>query len=185
LIGYEEGVKIALSQLRPDRLEPAWTDCDKPVKVMKHEGFFIDHRCKEVEAASDEVFQVVSALGGKNGWLYAGWLWRLRGWLDRLLGGPGMRGRSDDLKVGDVLDFYRVETIEAGRSLLLRSELRAPGEGWMEWRVEHSGGTTRLSQTGFFAPHGFFGFAYWILLSPFHRFVFRGLFRSIVRKSEE
>ena len=185
LIGYEEGVNMALSQLRPDRLEPAWTDCDRPVKVMKHEGFFIDHRCEEVAAAAKEVFQVFTALGGKNGWLYADWLWRLRGWLDRMLGGAGMRGRADDLEVGDVLDFYRVDALEDGRLLRLHSELKSPGEGWMEWRVENVTGITRLSQTGFFAPCGLPGFIYWYLFGPLHKQVFRELIKSIVRKSEK
>jgi hypothetical protein len=193
LIGYEEGAKIALSQLRPDRLEPAWADCEKPVKVMKHEGFFIDHRCKEVNAAPIEVFQVVSTLGGDSGWLYADWLWRLRGWLDRLLGGPGMRGRVTPLpwgegqgvRVGDHIDFYRVEAVVNGRLLRLHSELKAPGEGWMEWRVEDSDGEARLSQTGFFAPRGLPGFVYWYLFGPIHKLVFRGLIKTIARKGEE
>ena len=185
LIGYEDGVNMALSQLRPDSLEPAWTDCDRPVKVMKHEGFFIDHRCEEVASSPEKVFQVVTALGGKNGWLYAHWLWRLRGWLDRLFGGPGMRGRKSNLKVGDLVDFYRVEALKEGRLLCLHSELKAPGEGWMEWRVETDGGTTTLSQTGFFAPRGLPGFLYWYLLGPFHKLVFRGLIKAIARKSEK
>jgi hypothetical protein len=184
LIGYEQGVMAALSQLRPDQLEPAWTDCDQQVKVIKHEGFFIDHRCEEVTATQGKVFQVVMALGGKNGWLYADWLWQLRGWLDSLIGGPGMRGRKEILKVGDMLDFYRVEAIEDGRLFRLYSELKAPGEGWMEWRVESSDGDTRLTQTGFFAPRGLPGFLYWYLLGPFHKLVFRGLAKAIVRKSE-
>lgn len=185
LIGYEEGVNLALSQLRPDRLEPAWTDCDRSVKVVKHEGFFIDHRCVEIAAAPEDVFRVVSTLGGKNGWLYANWLWQLRGWLDRFLGGPGLRGRNPGLRIGDVIDFYRVEAFEEGRLLRLRSELKAPGEGWMEWRVEPSGEATRLSQTGFFTPRGFPGFAYWYGLGPLHKLTFRGLVRAIARKSKE
>jgi hypothetical protein len=184
LIGYEEAVNIALDQLRPDRLEPTWKDCDRAVKFMKHEGFFIDHRCKEVDASPEKAFRVVTALGGKNGWLYADWLWKLRGWLDRFFGGPGMRGRPNSLIVGDTLDFYRVEAIEDHRLLRLHSELKAPGEGWMEWRIETEEGGTRISQTGFFAPRGFWGFAYWILLGPFHRLVFRGLIRAIARQSE-
>jgi hypothetical protein len=183
LIGYEEGVKLALERLHPARLEPAWADCEQPVNVMKHEGFFIDHRCVEVKAAPGNVFQVVSALGGKNGWLYADWLWRLRGWLDRLVGGPGMRGRSTVLKVGQVIDFYRVDAFEDGRSLRLHSELKAPGEGWMEWRVKNANGGARFSQTGFFAPRGFPGFAYWYLFAPLHRLIFRGLLSAIARKS--
>jgi hypothetical protein len=151
---------------------------------MKHEGFFIDHRCREVNASPDKVFQVVMGLGGKNGWLYADWLWKLRGWLDRILGGPGLRGRSDTLKLGTVVDFYRVEAIEEKKLLRLHSELKAPGEGWMEWRIETEEVSTKISQTGYFAPRGFWGFAYWILLRPFHRLVFRGLIRAIVRQSE-
>jgi len=184
LIGYEQAVKNSLDQLHPNRLEPAWTDCDRPVTFMKHEGFFIDHNCEKVNASPEKVFQVISAMGGKNGWLYANWLWMLRGWLDRFLGGPGMRGRGDILKVGDELDCYRIEALEEGCLLRLHSELKAPGEGWMEWRVETEDEVTRVSQTGFFAPRGFWGFAYWILLSPVHRLVFRGLIRAIVRHSE-
>jgi uncharacterized protein YbjT (DUF2867 family) len=184
LIGYEDAVKNSLDQLHPNRLEPAWTDCDQPVKFMKHEGFFIDHNCEGINALPEKVFHVISSMGGKNGWLYANWLWRLRGWLDRLFGGPGMRGRKDTLKVGDILDCYRIEALEEGHLLRLYSELKVPGEGWMEWRVEIEDGVTRVSQTGFFAPRGFWGFAYWIALSPFHRLVFRGLIRTIVRRSE-
>jgi uncharacterized protein YbjT (DUF2867 family) len=184
LIGYETAVNSALEQLRPDRLEPVWADCDRSVKFMKHEGFFIDHRCTQVDAPPEKVFQIISAMGGKNGWLYANWLWILRGWLDRIVGGPGMRGRNDVLKVGDILDCYRIEALEEGRLLRLHSELKVSGEGWMEWRVEIEDGVTRLSQTGFFAPRGFWGFAYWIALSPVHRLVFRGLIRAIVRRSE-
>ena len=184
LIGYEKAVKLSLDQLRPDRLEPAWTDCDQPVKFMKHEGFFIDHNCEKVDAPPEKVFQVISAMGGKNGWLYANWLWTLRGWLDRIVGGPGMRGRKDTLKVGDILDCYRIEALEEDRLLRLHSELKVSGEGWMEWRVETEDGDTHVSQTGFFAPHGFWGFAYWIALSPVHRLVFRGLIRAIVWQSE-
>ena len=184
LIGYEEAVNIALGQLHPGRLEPVWKGCDRAVKFVKHEGFFIDHRCREVGASPEKVFRVLAGLGGKNGWLYADWLWNLRGWLDRLFGGPGLRGRPDALKIGTVIDFYCVEAIEENQLLRLHSELKAPGEGWMEWCIETEEGSTRISQTGFFAPRGFWGFAYWILLGPFHRLVFRGLIHAIVRQSE-
>jgi hypothetical protein len=184
LIGYEDAVKIALDQLHPARLEPVWRDCDQGVKFMKHEGFFIDHRCETVQASPEKVFQVIADLGGTNGWLYANWLWTLRGRLDRLVGGPGMRRRRGSLRVEDVVDFYRVESIEKNQLLRLYSELRAPGEGWMEWRVESVDGVTKLSQTGFFSPRGFLGFAYWYGLNLFHRMVFRGLIKAIARRSE-
>jgi uncharacterized protein YbjT (DUF2867 family) len=184
LIGYEEAVKDALMQLRPDRLEPVWGSGEGAVKIMKHEGFFVDHRIERCSASPEKVFQIISAMGGENGWLYANWLWKVRGWLDRIVGGPGMRGRKAPLKVGDILDCYRVEALEEDRLLRLYSELKVPGEGWMEWRVETEDGVTRVSQTGFFAPRGFWGFAYWIVLSPIHRLVFRGLVNAIVRRSK-
>lgn len=185
LLGYEEAVQSALAQLHPACLERTWNGCQPPVQVLKSEGFFIDCRCVEVRAAPGKVFQVVTSLGGKNGWPYVDWLWQARGWLDRLLGGPGMRGRPASLNPGDALDFYRVEALEDGRLLRLAAELKAPGQGWMEWRVEAAGRHTLLSQTAFFAPRGLPGFLYWLLLAPLHRPVFAGLLRAISKQSEE
>lgn len=192
LIGYEDAVKMALEQLHPVHVEPIWAGCEQSTEFLKHEGFFIDHRCILVNAGSDKVFQVISALGGENGWLYANWLWTLRGWFDRLVGGPGLRGRRlllpdeniEELMVGDYIDFYRIEMLEVDQLLCLKSELKAPGKGWMEWRVEADDELTRLSQTSFFAPRGTLGFFYWYLLSPIHRLVFHGLIKAIARKSE-
>ncbi len=192
LIGYDDAVKIALGQLHPIHVEPIWAGCERSTKFLKHEGFFIDHRCILVNVGPDRVFQVISALGGENGWLYANWLWTLRGWFDRLVGGPGLRGRRallrdenvEEVRVGDYIDFYHIEVLEEGRLLRLKSELKAPGKGWMEWRVEAEAGITRLSQTSFFAPRGMSGFLYWHLLSPFHRLVFHGLIKAIARKGE-
>jgi uncharacterized protein YbjT (DUF2867 family) len=185
LLGYEEAVQSALTQLHPARLDRTWNGCQPPVQVLKSEGFFVDYRCVEVRAAPGKVFEVITSLGGKNGWLYANWLWQARGWLDRLLGGPGMRGRPANLSPGDALDFYRVEALEDGRLLRLAAELKAPGQGWMEWRVEAAGRHSRLTQTGFFAPRGLPGFLYWLLLAPIHRLVFAGLMRAIPRQSEK
>ena len=184
LIGYKDAVKESLSHLNPKYIEPVWKSDAPVVKIMKHEGFFIDHRCEIVNASSEKVFYVVASLGGKRGWLYANWLWKLRGWFDRLFGGPGMRGRAESLTVGGVVDFYRVEAIESGHLFRLYSELKAPGDGWMEWRIESDGKITRLSQTGFFTPRGLPGFLYWYGLGLFHKLVFRGLIKAIVRRSE-
>jgi uncharacterized protein YbjT (DUF2867 family) len=193
LIGYEDAVKIALGQLHPGHVEPIWAGCEQSSKFLKHEGFFIDHRCVLVNAEPGKVFQVICALGGENGWLYANWLWKLRGWFDRLLGGPGLRGRNvllinsnkGGVGVGDYIDFYRIEMIEADELLRLKSELKAPGKGWLEWRVESEEEIARLSQTSFFSPRGMSGFFYWYLLNPIHRLVFHGLIKAIARKSEE
>jgi len=172
LIRYEDTVKHALQQLHPARLEPSWTDCEQTVLFMKHEGFFIEHRCQQVRTTPEKVFQVLVHMGGKNGWPYANWL------------GPGLRGGTESIQPGEVVDYYRVETLEPDHVLRLRAELKAPGTGWMEWRVVEDEGKTKLTQTGFFAPYGFLGFAYWFGLSPFHKIVFRGLIKAIARKSE-
>lgn len=185
LTGYEEAVTKSLTQLHPARLEPIWSGCEAPVKNFKHEGFFIDYRFVQVAATPEKVFEVVTGLGGKTGWLYADWLWKLRGWFDQLWGGPGMRGRQDSLKTGDALDFYRVEALEEERLLRLVAELKTPGQGWMEWRVAKDGEQSLLTQSGYFAPHGLPGFLYWHLLEPIHRAVFRGLLRTIARRSEK
>ncbi len=185
--GYETAVTYSLSQLSPEEIEHVWTDDALPVTALKHEGFFVDHRRILVDAPPEAIYRTLTGLGGANGWLVAGWLWQLRGWIDRLVGGPGLRGRSDPqtLRRGDTLDFYRVEVLQPQHMLRLYSELKAPGDGWMEWRVvPQEDGDSLLTQTGFFAPRGVPGFLYWYVLSPFHVFVLRGLIRALAHKAE-
>ena len=111
-------------------------------------------------------------MGGRNGWPYADWLWKLRGLF-------GVRKPMPDPKY----DYYTVDSLIPDHMLLLHSQLKAPGEGWMEWRVEASENSTRLLQIAYFTPHGLGGFLYWVLLYPFHVYVFRGLIKSIARNS--
>lgn len=192
LLSYEEAVREALTYLHPNRITPGWEQNVRPSAVAKHEGFLLDHRQLPVSASPEQVFTVVCSMGGQNGWPYANSLWRLRGWLDRLLGGRG-RSRpshprvepSAAKEVGDLLDFYRIEALEANRRLLLHAELKAPGEGWMEWKIQPHEEGSLLSQTGFFAPRGLPGFLYWYGLWPLHSLVFRGLIRAIARQSEQ
>lgn len=184
-LGYREAVMAALSDLTPDALEPVWDIGTNAVKILKHAGFFIEFRQARLEVRPEAVYRSFARLGGTGGWLYLDTLWRLRGFLDRLAGGPGMRGRpGDDLAVGDVVDFYRVEVLEPGRRLRLWAELKAPGLGWMEWRVRPDGsGACLFSQTAYFAPKGLGGYLYWYLLYPVHHLVFAGLFRAIGRRA--
>ncbi len=195
LIPFREAVTGSLDKLHPARIEPVWTDGQRPVVNIKHEGFFINHRSLRVHAAPEEVFRVIASLGGANGWLFANWLWKLRAWIDGLISPRRKKDREEkegssrtsplrgsNLTVGDRLDFYRVESIQSNR-LLLYSELKAPGDGWMEWRVSQIDNLTYLTQTGYFAPRGLPGFLYWYLLYPFHAFVFRGLIHAIVKKT--
>ena len=183
---YPRSIQSALEQLSPTRLEPVWRNGASSSRIMT-QGFFIVNREVRLDARPEVVYRVVSGMGGKSGWLYLNGLWQLRGLLDRLAGGPGMRGRGSEgnLSENDIMDYYRVEALEPGRMLRLKAELKAPGQGWMEWRAAPDGAGTLLSQTAFFAPRGLMGFLYWYLLWPVHALVFAGLIRAIARRVRE
>jgi uncharacterized protein YbjT (DUF2867 family) len=181
---YRDSIQRALEQLTPSQLEPTWKNGGSSSRLRK-EGFFIEHREIRMEAGPEAVYGVVSGMGGKKGWYYLDGLWKLRGFLDRLVGGPGLRGRSSEttLSESDIVDYYRVEALEPGRMLRLKAELKAPGMGWMEWGTTPDGEGTLLSQTAFFAPRGTLGFLYWYMLWPVHTLVFAGLIRAIARQA--
>jgi hypothetical protein len=121
------------------------------------------------------------------GWYYGNGLWRIRGFLDRLAGGPGLRrGRRDpdDLRPGEALDFWRVEAYEPGRMLRLRAEMKVPGRAWLQFEVEPDADGSIITQTAVFDPHGLAGRAYWFALLPIHAFMFRGMLRQIAAAAE-
>jgi hypothetical protein len=143
-----------------------------------------------VAAGPERVFEQIERLGGQTGWLYANSLWRLRGLLDLIVGGVGMRlGRRHprELRVGDALDFWRVEEIERPSLLRLRAEMRVPGRAWLQFEVSPSrgggGAGAVLTQTAFFEPKGLPGLAYWYLLYPIHFAIFRGMLRALARQA--
>jgi uncharacterized protein YbjT (DUF2867 family) len=146
----------------------------------------VDRRQVHVQAPPDACFAVVERLGGTNGWLAFGWLWRLRGFLDLLAGGVGMRrGRPANrpVRVGDALDFWRVEAYEPPRRLRLFAEMRLPGRAWLEFVVEEEGGGSRLTQSALFDPVGILGRAYWYGVYPLHALVFRGMVNAIANRA--
>jgi uncharacterized protein YbjT (DUF2867 family) len=149
----------------------------------------IDHRDANVDAPAGTVYQVISSIGGDNGWYYANWLWKLRGFIDRLLGGPGLRrGRRHPTHIepGETLDFWRVVEAEEDSSLMLRAEMKVRGQAWLEFQVKPEGDKTcRLVQTAIFYPRGLIGLAYWYFVYPIHAVVFRGLIRAIVQRSKQ
>ncbi len=139
----------------------------------------------DVAAPAAAVFDAVCSVGGKNGW-GAGWLWVVRGALDRLVGGPGMRRGARDLPLrpGSRLDYWRVAAITPGTSLTLRAEMVLPGVATLSWSVEAGAhGSTRLRQQARFVPRGLAGRAYWLAVAPFHRLVFPSLARSIAGRA--
>jgi hypothetical protein len=111
------------------------------------------------------------------------WAWRLRGVIDRLIGGAGLRrGRrhATELRVGDALDFWRVEAVEQNRMLRLRAEMKVPGRAWLQFEVDQlDAGRTLLAQSAYFAPRGLFGFLYWYVLYPIHALIFSGMIRAL------
>jgi hypothetical protein len=148
----------------------------------------LERRTEEVHASQSKVYSSFTQLGGEVGWLYFDWAWELRGLMDRLVGGVGLRrGRRNPTKVrvGDALDFWRVETVEPNHLLRLRAEMKLPGLAWLQFEAKpQENGHTELVQTAFFAPKGLFGFLYWYGLYPFHGLIFSGLIRELKKMAE-
>ncbi|MFO1464026.1 MAG: SDR family oxidoreductase [bacterium] len=197
-IGYRAAVRLALERIAQGQVETIWSGSQASFRpgappkayLENREGMILEVRKTEVEAPPERVFAVFSGIGGDRGWFYADWAWRLRGLLDRLVGGPGMRrGRRnpDTLVAGDALDFWRVEEVRPGRRIRLRAEMKVPGRAWLQMEAEPLNGTDAHSlyvQTAYFEPKGLPGLLYWYLLYPIHQVIFSGLCREIKARSE-
>ncbi|MGI9515881.1 MAG: SDR family oxidoreductase [Pirellulaceae bacterium] len=149
----------------------------------------VDSRTQEVDATAAEAFAPIRRIGGDNGWYYGDWLWRVRGFLDLLVGGVGVRrGRRhpEELRVGDALDFWRVEQFDDDRLLRLSAEMKIPGRAWLEFEIceDPQSGKSTIRQTAMFDPVGLFGLLYWYAVYPLHQFVFAGMLRNICRSIE-
>ena len=148
----------------------------------------VDSRTVPVALPADQVFPFVEAIGGDTGWYYGNWLWRMRGFLDLLVGGVGLRrGRRDPMRLrqGDTVDFWRVELLEPGRRLRLRAEMILPGRAWLEFEVEPDGSSCTLRQTAEFDPSGWMGHLYWYALFPLHGLIFGNMLKNIARAAEQ
>lgn len=195
-MGYQSAVSLALSDLEAQHIETSWSDALVnsqgdlvPVALSTEEGMIIERRQQMVSLPPSTVFKIISRLGGQTGWLYLNWAWKLRGWVDRLVGGVGLRrGRRDAeaIRMGDAIDFWRVEAVEPDRSLLLRAEMKLPGRAWLQFEaLPHEEGQTLLVQTAFFAPKGLWGLAYWYVLYPIHRIIFAGMIHHLAQRAAE
>lgn len=194
-MAYRVAVQRALMRLDAHQVETAWSDAlvssqgnVPPAVLTAHEGMNLERRQRVIAAPPAAVYRAFTGLGGERGWLYFNWAWRLRGVLDRMIGGVGFRrGRrnNDEVRVGDALDFWRVEAVEEDRLLLLRAEMKVPGRAWLQFEAEPiDGGRSRLVQTAFFAPKGLFGLVYWYALYPIHGLIFSGLIRELAKRAD-
>jgi uncharacterized protein YbjT (DUF2867 family) len=147
----------------------------------------IDSRMIHVNASQADAFAPIRRIGGAGGWYYANWMWQLRGWMDKLVGGVGMRrGRRDpdSLCVGDVVDCWRVEAIEPDHLLRLVAEMKLPGRASLEFEVTRDSTGSVIRQTASFDPLGLLGRIYWYSVLPFHHYVFRGMLQGIAVRSQ-
>jgi uncharacterized protein YbjT (DUF2867 family) len=196
-LDYRTAVKLALAKLRAADVETVWSDALStsqrditPVTLTTHEGMILEHRQIPIDASPNAIFRAFIGLGGTRGWLYMNWAWRIRGALDRICGGVGLRrGRrdADSIRVGEALDFWRVEAVEPDHLMRLRAEMKVPGKAWLQFEVLAQDNDTRplLVQTAFFAPKGLLGLLYWYALYPIHRLIFAGMIRQLVERVSE
>ncbi|MBX3148082.1 MAG: SDR family oxidoreductase [Gemmatimonadales bacterium] len=189
-IGVREAIARALRNEDSAFAQTRWSDALSAAGAPRQWGGvrfgnrLVDSRSMVVASEPAAVFAAVERIGGATGWYYADWLWTLRGWLDLLLGGVGMRrGRRDRqrLLAGDSLDCWRVESIEPGRRLRLAAEMKLPGRAWLEFEVLPHAEGSELRQTATFDPLGLLGVAYWYGIWPLHQLVFAGMLRGVAR----
>jgi uncharacterized protein YbjT (DUF2867 family) len=184
LLNVRESIHAALTQVEAMEVETNWSMAGPIPGDPDWAGgkVFRDVREMVIDAPDSSVYGAVCRIGGKNGWSMS-WLWRIRGWLDHLAGGPGLRrGRRDPnrLRFGDALDFWRVVAVRSNRHLSLRAEMRLPGAAVLDFRIEPiPDGKSKLYQTALFQPRGLFGLLYWWAVFPFHHFLFRRMLKGL------
>jgi len=193
-LGVREAIRRALAKIEQNAVETRWSVAGPVPGDPSWAGgtVFTDERTVEIEASPSNVYAAVCRIGGGNGWYAGDVLWRLRGWLDTLVGGPGLRrGRRhpETVEFGETLDFWRVVGIDRDRSLSLRAEMKLPGEAQLDFQIEpldeaaeHS--LTRLVMTARYRPRGLFGLIYWYAVVPLHELVFGGMLRGIRKTAE-
>ena len=195
-LSYKEAVKLALDRAKQGSVESLWSESfyeptalGAPEKLTDAEGLLFDKRVKRFAASPESLFDAVVHIGGEEGWYTFNWLWELRALIDRVFGGIGMRrGRRDpdELVVGDVLDFWRVESVAQNDHLQLYAEMKLPGEGWLRYDLRPcDDGQTEIKQVAYYEPKGLFGFLYWWAVYPFHLVIFPRMLQKIGERAVE
>jgi uncharacterized protein YbjT (DUF2867 family) len=193
LIDFKSAVKLSFSSIEQNSVVSSWKDAfiasnENPeilnsVQVPIY-GCFIDKRERVLKSSYKQVLENIWQIGGDNGWYYANFLWLIRGFIDKLFGGVGLRrGRTnkDKINTGDALDFWRVLVADKEKMrLLLYAEMRLPGEAWLEFKIQKSNNQMILVQKATFRPRGLIGRLYWYILWPIHFIIFNGMINRIV-----
>lgn len=191
LFTFDEAIERAFERVKQDFIASSWkdslvsgrlsSDFDKYAEVPEY-GCYTDKKTRQIDNI-DSVMNNIWSLGGQQGWFYGNWLWKIRGYLDKLVGGVGLRrGRTNtqDINTGDSLDFWRVLLADKeNKRLLLFAEMKLPGEAWLEFKIDDQ---NILHQTATFRPRGLYGRLYWLVVLPFHYFVFNGMINGIASK---
>ncbi|MCB8999024.1 MAG: SDR family oxidoreductase [Bacteroidales bacterium] len=192
-LSYKEAVSLAFQKIEQNNVISSWKDSiissSEDNSLLSHidvpsYGCFEDKKTKLISGNTEDVLNNIWAIGGERGWYYGNWLWRIRGFIDKLFGGVGLRrGRTNEnhINTGDTLDFWRVLVADRkSKRLLLFAEMKLPGEAWLEFKIIARGDQFYLQQTATFRPKGLLGRLYWYSVLPFHYFVFNGMAQNIV-----
>jgi len=195
-IDFQTAVHLALGRVQRDNVETSWADAlvteagdVKPYVFTVEDGLFIERRQVVLDLPAETVFRSYTGIGGARGWMYMDWAWAIRGWMDKAIGGVGLRrGRRhpDEINTGEALDFWRVELVEKFRIMRLRAEMIVPGKAWLQFEstpLEEEKGKTIFTVTAYFEPYGVPGFLYWYSMWPFHKFIFDGLARRLASRA--
>ena len=190
-LGVREAISQALRQVQANDVETRWSEAGPIPGDPQWAGgtVFTDQRSVLIKASPQSVFAAVCRIGGGNGWYAGDVLWRIRGWMDTLVGGPGLRrGRrnSERVEFGEALDFWRVVGLDRDRSMSLLAEMKLPGTAMLKFELEPEadGRRTKLTMTAKFRPKGLFGILYWYAVVPLHDVVFGGMLKGIRKLAE-
>lgn len=195
LIAYQKAVELAFSKIEQDNVLSSWKDSfsasDAPTEWMEqiqvpNFGCYKDVKWREIEEKDiNKVIENIWCIGGETGWYYGDWLWKIRGFMDKLAGGVGLRrGRRSptELNSGDALDFWRVlDASKEKRRLLLYAEMKVPGDAWLEFKIMKKDNKVNLRQIATFRPRGLWGRLYWYSVLPFHYFIFNGMITNLIK----
>jgi len=197
LLSVSRAIELALTRVAENHVDTRWSDAAFPMAPWQKaqsdpdwagELTLKDHREITTDVPLEKIWKQIEGIGGEHGWFGSGWLWYLRGLIDRMVGGVGLRrGRRDPvhLRVGDSVDFWRVEGLENGKHLRLYAEMILPGKAWLEFNLSEKDGKTLVTQDALFEPRGLGGQLYWYVVSPFHFFIFPTMLRNIVKAARK